>query len=69
MNKMFFENGIEHEFTDDEIRMLKVCIFKIANDKNEFYNALCKICPQRYEWDRYEKAMKQLYSLFIEHLD
>ena len=68
-NEMFFENGIRHEFPDDEIRMLKVCILKLANDKQGFYDALAKICPQRYDWGRYENAMKQLYSLFIEHLD
>ena len=68
-NEMFFENGIRHEFTDDEIRMLKVCILKLANDKQGFYDSLAKICPQRYDWGRYENAMKQLYSLFIDNLD
>lgn len=68
-NLMYFENGINHEFTADEIRMLKVCILKLANDKQGFYDALVKICPQRYDWVRYENAMKQLYSLFIEQLD
>ena len=69
MTKIFFENGTSHEFTDDEICMLKVCILKLANDKQGFYDSLVKICPQRYDWGRYENAMKQLYNLFIEHLD
>lgn len=67
--KINFDNGIEYDFSDTEILMLKVCILKLANDKQGFYNSLVKICPQRYDFYKYENAMKQLYSLFIRQLD
>lgn len=65
MNKIIFENGIEHEFTADELKMLKVCIAVLANDKILLNNALARIDGNRFEWDKYYSALNQLDSLFL----
>ena len=65
MNKIIFENGIEHEFTADEFKMLKVCIAVLANDKILLNNSLSRIDANRFKWDKYYLALKQLYSLFL----
>lgn len=69
MNKIIFENGIEHKFTADELKMLKVCIAVLANDKILLNNSLSRIDANRFKWDKYYLALKQLYSLFLHQLD
>lgn len=52
-NIIDFENGISHEFTNDEIHLLKKAIqnLKISDDEKE------------------ARALERLESLFLHHID
>lgn len=67
MNKMYFENGIVHDFTDDEMKLLRLMIsgkdshlpnFSTYDDSN--YDEVCS---------RFDTAFDSLRSLFCVHLD
>ncbi|HGO3566918.1 TPA: hypothetical protein ACK03F_002647 [Staphylococcus aureus] len=51
-NVIYFENGIEHQLTIEEINVIRKALvnFKIDNDEEQ-------------------KALQNLQSLFIHHLD
>lgn len=64
---MYFENGIVHEFTDDEMKLLCLMIlgsdsqlsnFSTYDDSN--YDEVCS---------RFNTAFDSLRSLFCDHLD
>lgn len=59
-NKMYFENGIEHIFTDDEMSMLKRAIRNL--------NWADIICTEKREAEL-KRAYESLCSIFLEHLD
>lgn len=59
-NKMYFENGICHVFTDDEISILKRAIRNL--------NWADIICTAEREIE-IKRAYDSVYSLFLEHLD
>ncbi len=55
-NEMYFENGIHHEFTDDEFRLLKLLISNHAGET-----------AKQYDVD--VNAVVTLKTLFDENLD
>lgn len=66
MNKVIFENGIEHEFSDDELRLLRLMIVGKPNLKD--FLPLDKFSYEEAS-RRFDLAFDKLYSLFIYHLD
>lgn len=60
LNKIIFENGISHELTDDEIKILKIAI--------KGFNWCDVICSEERE-KQLKIAYENLTSLFIDHLD
>lgn len=60
-NVMYFENGIKHEFTADEMKLL--CIAVRGLDFSTI-----PLCDEEREKE-YNKAVENLKSLFLEHLD
>lgn len=55
-NEIYFENGIHHEFTVDEIRLLKLLVSKHAGET-----------AKQYDIDI--NAVVTLKTLFLDHLD
>ena len=60
MNKIVFENGVEHIFSDDEIRLLKFAV-------NRLY-PYAETCFRSDEIEHLNSVADDLRSLF-EHLD
>lgn len=59
-NKVVFENGIEHEFTKDELKLLRMAL--------ENFNWADVLCSEVREAEL-RQSMNNLVSLFCEHLD
>lgn len=60
-NTIYFENGIKHELTPDEITVLKIAL----SDFNE-----CSLPPCSEKRDaEYMAALANLKALFLDHLD
>lgn len=55
-NEIYFENGIHHEFTADEIRLLKLLVSEHAGET-----------AKQYDIDI--NAVVTLKTLFLDHLD
>lgn len=59
-SKIYLENGIVHEFTPDEIKVLQIAV-------DDFNECSLPICSEKRE-NEFLKALVSLKSLF-EHLD
>lgn len=59
-SKIYLENGIVHEFTKDEIKVLRIAV-------DDFNECSLPICSEKRE-NEYLKALETLKALF-EHLD
>ena len=60
MNKIIFVNGVEHDFTNAEIYVLKMAL-KNFND--------CDLLFRSIKESVLNDALEQLRSLFLENLD
>ena len=61
MNKMFFENGVVHEFTDEEMKLLKFAVSRLHPYAETFFSV--------DEIEQLNEASDNLRSLFCDHLD
>lgn len=55
-NKIFLENGITHEFTADEMKLLRLLVSEHAKETADKYNISVE-------------AVKTLKVVFFDHLD
>lgn len=60
-NIIFFENGIRHDLTPDEITVLKIAL-------NDFNECSLPMCSEERDAE-YMAALARLKSLFLENLD
>jgi len=60
-NVICFENGVEHEFSEGEMAILKE---SIKRSYEECFTG--NKCSEDVE---FAKSLENLYSLFVEHLD
>lgn len=60
-NYVVLENGIEHKLTDDELKVIKIAL-KVFNSCD------LPICSVEREQE-YMAALKNLQTLFLEHID
>lgn len=56
MNKIFFDNGMNHDLTDEELKLLRLLVAEHAREVADKYNIDLK-------------AVSKLKVLFCEYLD